>query len=93
MRALIHNLLLYTRQPVEDDGSSATLNIVDGGLGERSSDGERDGVFVQRLENLSHLEGWYLYYELGIVRFEMELQFWSCVEALNGCLYIFGTSR
>merc|ERR1711939_1052261 len=57
MCSLIHNLFLHTRQSIEDYGSSATLNIVDGCLGERSSDGERDGVLVQRLECLSHLDG------------------------------------
>jgi len=65
MCSLIHNLFLHTRQSIEDYGSSATLNIVDGCLGERSSDGERDGILVQRLECLSHLDGCIVYCELS----------------------------
>lgn len=34
MRAFVDDLLLHTRQPVEDDGSSSTLDIV-----QRSVDG------------------------------------------------------
>lgn len=75
MCALIHDLLLHTRQTIEDDGSSATLNIVDGSLGERGSDGEGDSVFVQRLECLCHLDGYDMNCGLGVVRIEVELQF------------------
>lgn len=57
MCSFIHNLLLDTGQSIEDDSPSSPLHIVNGGLGERSSHGEGDGVLVQRLECLSHLDG------------------------------------
>ena len=47
MRALINNSVLHSGQSVEDHSSSATLNIVDGGLDEGAADGKRDGVLVQ----------------------------------------------
>ena len=44
MRALVHDLLLHTGDPVEDDGTGTTSDIVDGGLdgGSTQEDGDTE---------------------------------------------------
>lgn len=64
---------MHTRQSVEDDGSSATLDIVDGSLREGKSDGERNGVLVKTLKCLSHLDGFTRYGTVAEVEFGVEL--------------------
>lgn len=58
MCALIHNCVLHAGKSIEDDGSTATLDVVDGSLNKRCADCEGDGKSVQRLECLRHLVGW-----------------------------------
>lgn len=53
--ALVHDLLLDTRQTVKDDGAGAALHVVDRGVGEGKSDGGWDGPLVNGLEcSLGH---------------------------------------
>jgi hypothetical protein len=47
VRALVHNCILHSRQPIEDHSSSATLHIVNRSLDEGGADSKRNGVFVQ----------------------------------------------
>lgn len=53
--SLVHHLVRYTLQTIEDDCSSATLNIVDGCAGEREGDGGGDGVAVDLVQHVGHL--------------------------------------
>lgn len=58
MCAFVDDGLLDSREPVEDDGSSASLYIVDGSLGYRCTDRDWNGEFVERLESCGHVCGW-----------------------------------
>lgn len=52
VRALTHNLLLDSANPVEDDGSCTTLDVVDGGVEERHTCRGRDGQPVEIVEGI-----------------------------------------
>ena len=54
MCALIHNCVFDSRQAVEDHGSSATLNIVDGSLCEASYRGGGNCPSVDNVQCLCH---------------------------------------
>lgn len=54
MGALIDDLLLHTRESVEDDGSSATSNVVDGSLTERKGDTDGDCISGEGIKGSSH---------------------------------------
>lgn len=55
MRSLVDNRVLDSSKSVEDDCASTTLNIVDGSLCERRTDGQRNSVFGEVLKCLCHL--------------------------------------
>ncbi len=44
MGTLVDDLIRDTSQAIEDDSTSATLDIVDGGAGEREGESARNGV-------------------------------------------------
>jgi hypothetical protein len=50
MRALVDDILLDSRQPVEDDGTSSTLDIEDGLAGEDGTTGGNGRRSVDELE-------------------------------------------
>ena len=55
MSAFFDNALSNTGQSVENDGSSATLDIVERCLHQRCSDRTRDGPPVHSTESVRHL--------------------------------------
>lgn len=50
--ALVDDALANTAQAVEDDGTVAALDIVDGSLGETEAGGERNGEAVDGVESV-----------------------------------------
>lgn len=46
MSALVHYRVFDTREAVEDDSASASLDVVDGSLSEGEADGDGNGIFV-----------------------------------------------
>lgn len=64
VRAFVHDALLDSGEPVEDHGSCAAFDVVHGGLGQGTADGDWDGPFVDCGEGVGHgggIEGvWFL---------------------------------
>ena len=56
VRALVHNCILHPGKTVEDHGSSATFNIVDGSLYKAGAKECWDGPSVDRLECVCHTD-------------------------------------
>lgn len=54
--ALVDYTLANTAQTVEDDGAVAAFDIVEGGLGETDTGGDRDGEAVDGVECVGHGE-------------------------------------
>ena len=55
MSPFVNNCVFDSRETVEDHGSSATFDVVDGRLGKGEADGDGDGVAVDGAESVGHL--------------------------------------
>ena len=54
MRSFVDNGFFDSREAVEDYGTGAAFDVVDGGLGEREADGNGDGVTEDGAEGVGH---------------------------------------
>ena len=54
MRSFVNDAFFDSRETVEDYGTGAAFNVVDGCLGEGEADGDGDGVAVDGAEGVGH---------------------------------------
>ncbi len=89
MGALVDDLVLDSGEPIEDDGSGSTLDVVDGCLCKGDADGERHGELRNGVENGGHFEG-YSYGVAGCVSWYTE-PLGAMIDVMR--LVLFGGSR
>lgn len=56
MSALIHNRIFDTGETVEDNRTSASLDVVDGSLSKGEANGDGNGIFGDCAEDVGHIE-------------------------------------